>query len=238
MGTVADSRSSMPKNLVILLLPFLLWGCNLSGVAVKMNNNNRPPEGKSGPVGSLSNATTVEIENDWNGYSDITPIVRHYRFNLENTALTGDGHFAIGGYGGYNIHQQYSKKIVVPAPLTQQFLDKLAEAPLVVSKKYKPKFVRRDDFPRVVIKVKAPDREVVFTSRSQGENNAPWQVRVKKNKLTEYYVSNSPIPGLAMDILQPQIDHPGLEEAINKTRSMLPVKAAAVPKAEQINTVK
>jgi hypothetical protein len=232
MGTVADNRSSMSRNFVIFLLPLLLWGCNLSGVAVK-RNNDRPLEGKpSGPVGSLNNATTVEIENDWNGYSDITPIVRHYRFKLENTALTGDGNFAIGGYGGYNIHQQYSKKIVVPATLTQQFLDKLAEAPLILSKKYKPKFVRRDDFPRVVIRVKAPDREVVFSSRSQGENNAPWQVRVKRNKVTEYYVSNSPIPGLALDILKPQIDHPGLDTAISKTRSMLPIKAATVPKTE------
>jgi hypothetical protein len=82
-----------------------------------------------------------------------------------------------------------------------------------------------------VIRVKAPDREVVFTSRSQGDKNSPWQVRVKKNKVTEYYVSDSPIPGLAMDLLKPQIDHPGLEEAINKTRGVVPVKTAAVPTA-------
>ncbi len=243
MGTVADTRSSMARIFVIFLLPLLLSGCNLSGVAVKMNNSNRPPEGKpSGSVGSLSNATNVEIDNDWNGYSDITPIVRHYRFKLENTALNGalngDGHFAIGGYGGYNIHQQYSKKIVVPADLTQKFLDKLATAPLVVSKKYKPKMVRRDDFPRVMIKVKAPDREVVFSSRSQGEKNSPWQVRVKKNKVTEYYVSDSPIPGLAIDLLRPQIDHPGLEEAINKARGGLPVKTAAVPTKAKPNMPK
>lgn len=231
MGTVADPRSSMSKIFVIFLLPLLLSGCNLSGVAVKMNSNkNHPIEGQpSEPVGSLSNATTVEIDNDWNGYSDITPIVRHYRFKLENATLTGDGNFAIGGYGGYNIHQQYSKKILVPADLTQQFLAKLAETPLVVSRKYKPKMVRRDDFPRVVIKVKTPDREVVFSSRSQGEKNAPWQVRVKKNKVTEYYVSDSQIPGLAMDLLKPQIDHPGLEEAINKTRGVSPVKTSTIP---------
>ncbi len=229
MGTVADTRSSMSKIFVIFLLPLLLSGCNLSGVAVK-TNNTPPPEGQpSGAVGSLSNATTVEIDNDWNGYSDITPIVRHYRFKLEDTALAGDGHFAIGGYGGYNIHQQYSKKIVVSAALTKQFLDKLATAPLVISRKYKPKMVRRDDFPRVVIRVKALDREVVFSSRSQGEKNSPWQVRVKKNKVTEYYVSDSLVPGLAIDLLRPQIDHPGLEEAINKTRGVSPVKTAAMP---------
>lgn len=230
MGTVADTRSSMPKFFVISLLPFLLSACSLSDVAVKMNGNNRSLEGQPGGlVGRLSNAVNVEIDNDWNGYSDITPIVRHYRFKLENTALSGDGHFAIGGYGGYNINQQYSKKIVVPAALTQRFLDKLATTPLVTSRKYKPKMVRRDDFPRVVIRVKSPDREVVFTSRSQGEKNSPWQVRIKKNKVTEYYVSDSLIPGLAIDLLRPQIDHPGLEEAINRTRKVLPVKTAAVP---------
>lgn len=233
MGTVADLQSSMPRNFVVFSLPVLLTGllsgCNLSEVAVKMGNSNLAEGKPSGSVGSLSSATSVEIENDWNGYSDITPIVRHYRFKLENAALTGDGHFAVGGYGGYNIREQYSKKIVVPAPLSQQFLDKLATAPLVASRKYKPKMPRRDDFPRVVIKVKAPDREVVFISKSQGENNAPWQVRVKKNKVTEYFVSDSPIPGLAMDMLKPQIDHPGLDAAINKNRSILPVKAATVP---------
>jgi hypothetical protein len=235
MGTVADIDSSMLRIFVVFPLPVLLIsllsGCNSSGVIGKKVGNNLPAVSQpNGPVGSLNSATSVEIENDWNGYSDITPIVRHYRFKLENTALTGDGHFAIGGYGGYNINQQYSKKIVIPAALTQQFLAKLATAPLVASKKYQPKFVRRDDFPRVMIKVKAPDREVVFTSRSQGEKNAPWQVRVKKNKVTEYYVSNSPIPGLAMDLLKPQIDHPGLDGAINKTRSMLPVKTVMSPK--------
>jgi hypothetical protein len=234
MGTVTDSPSSMPKNFVVFLLPLLLFGCKLPEVAA---NFNRPVEGKqSGLVGSLSNASVVEIENDWNGYSDITPIVRHYRLKMENAGLAGDGHFAVGGYGGYNIHQQYSKKIVIPTALSQQFLSKLAEAPLVTSQKYKPKFLRRDDFPRIMIRVKAPDREVVFFSRSQGEKNAPWQVRVKKNKVTEYYVSDSQIPGLAMDMLKAQIDHPGLDAAINKNRAVqlpksniTPVKAATVP---------
>jgi hypothetical protein len=242
MGTVADIRSSMARIFGFFALPVLLTGllcgCNLAQVAVKSNSNLLTANKPSDSVGSLNNAMSVEIENDWNGYSDITPIVRHYRFKLENTALTGDGHFAIGGYGGYNIHQQYSKKIVVPPALTEQFLAKLATAPLARSKKYQPKFVRRDDFPRVVIRVKAVDREVVFTSRSQGENNAPWQVRVKKNKVTEYYVSNSPIPGLAIDMLKPQIDHPGLDAAISKNRSILPVKTATVPTTPRLNTPK
>jgi hypothetical protein len=237
MGTVADCRSSMfSRNFVVFLLPLVLFGCKVPQVAT---NFNRPPEGKpSGPVGSLGNASVVEIENDWNGYSDITPIVRHYRFKVDDTGLAGEGHFAIGGYGGYNIRQQYSKKILIPAPLTQQFLTKLAEAPLVTTRKYKPRFVRRDDFPRVTIRIKAPDREVVFFSRSQGEQNAPWQVRVKKNKVIEYYVSDSPIPGLAMDLLRPQIDHPGLDAAINKTRAVLPVKAATVPMTPSPNAPK
>jgi hypothetical protein len=236
MGTVADCRLSMSRNFVVFLLPLVLFGCKVPQVAA---NFDRFPEGKpSGPVGSLSNASVVEIENDWNGYSDITPIVRHYRFTVDDTGLAGEGHFAIGGYGGYNIRQQYSKKILIPAPLTQQFLSKLAEAPLVTTHKYKPKFVRRDDFPRVTIRIKAPDREVVFFSRSQGEQNAPWQVRVKKNKVIEYYVSDSPVPGLAMDLLRPQIDHPGLDAAINKNRVVLPVKAATVPVTPSANTPK
>jgi hypothetical protein len=234
MGTVADRRSSMPRNLIIFLLPFLLFGCNIPEVA---KNLSRPPEGKpTGPVGALVNVSAVEIENDWNGYSDITPIVRHYRFKLENAGLTGDGHFAIGGYGGYNIRQQYNKKITVPAELTQQFLNKLATVPLVSSRKYKRKMMRRDDFPRITIRIKSPDRDVTFFSDSQGDHNAPWQVRVKKNKVTEYFVSDSQIPGLAMDLLKAQIDHPGLDAAINKNRGGTVVKAANVSTATPLPT--
>jgi hypothetical protein len=216
----------MRQFLTIAILPLLLFGCKLP----QSVSNKSPNEGKPGGlVGSLSNASIVEIKNDWNGYSDITPIVRHYRFNKTAAGLDGNGNFAVGGHGGYNIRQDYSKKITIPPALTDQFFQKLAESPLTISRKYKPKFVRRDDFPYISIYVKMPDREVTFTSKSQGDHNAPWQVRVKKNKVTEYYVTNSPLPGVALDLIKPQIDHPGLDIAINKMRNPAPLKAASKP---------
>jgi hypothetical protein len=216
----------MRKNLIIVLLPLCLFGCQVPQSVVSKSTEGQ----SSGIVGNLAATTVVEIKNDWNGYSDITPITRHYRFNKTGETLNGNGNFAVGGHGGYNIRQEYSKKITIPAALTQEFFQKLGESPLVMSRKYKPKFVRRDDFPNISIYLKTADREVTFTSRSQGDHHAPWQVRIKKNKVTEYYVTNSPVPGVALDLIKTHIDHPGLDVAINKLRNPELVKAANKPK--------
>jgi len=48
---------------------------------------------------------TVEIHNDWNEYSDITPILRRYKLRIKQQKLVGHADIAVGGYGAVGVHQ-------------------------------------------------------------------------------------------------------------------------------------
>jgi len=48
---------------------------------------------------------TVEIHNDWNEYSDITPILRHYKLRIKQQKLVGHADISVGGYGAVGVHQ-------------------------------------------------------------------------------------------------------------------------------------
>jgi hypothetical protein len=182
-------------------------------VSVKPEQTDTVPTSKLG-------VTSVEIKNDWNGYSDITPIVRHYKFLPQDEGLEGNGNFAVGGYGGYGIQQQYTKKIAIDPTLTQQFLQTLAATKITKSDRYNPRRDHNDDYPDITIRIKTPSREVTFASRSQGEQNIPWQVQIKTKGKVESFISNSPNPAEALDLLKEQIDHPGLEQAIRRANAV------------------
>jgi hypothetical protein len=188
---------------------------NLGGVVANQSIASSPPTGNLG-------VAMVEIKNDWNGYSDITPIIRHYRLLPQGNGLGGNGNFAVGGYGGYGIQQQYTKKITIDSTLTQKFLQTLAETKITKSNRYNPHRDHSDDYPDISIYIKTADREVTFASRSQGTQNIPWQVRIKTKGKVESFVSNSPNPAQALVLLQAQIDHPGLEQAIAKQQKIKP----------------
>jgi hypothetical protein len=162
----------------------------------------------------LHQATLVQIKNDWNGYSDITPIVRHYKLKPQASGMAGNGHFAVGGYGAYHIHQQYTKRISIPDPITRQFFQKLSETKMQHSSKYQPVRSHSDDYPAVTIQVTTPQQEITFFSNSQGQHYIPWQIKTKGTT----YISNSAAPAEALLLLQPYIDHPGLEQVISKRR--------------------
>jgi hypothetical protein len=158
----------------------------------------------------------VEIKNDWNGYSDITPILRHYRLLPKGDGLEGNGSFAVGGHGGYGIKQQHIKKIAIDPTLTQKFLQTLSTTKITRSDRYNPHRDHRDDYPDITIYIKTADREVTFASRSQGPQNIPWQVRIKTKGKVESFVTSSTNPAQALASIKTQIDHPGLEQAIEK----------------------
>jgi hypothetical protein len=179
----------------------------------------------------LHTATLVQIKNDWNGYSDITPIVRHYKLKPTGGGLAGNGHFAVGGYGAYNIRQQYTKRITIPAPIAQQFFRQLGETKMQQSTHYQPIKNRSDDYPAITIQIVTPRQEVTFFSSSQGKNYVPWQIKTKQAT----YISNSATPAAALAILKPYIDHPGLEQVINKRRQP---KSPQSPFPKPLNLVK
>jgi hypothetical protein len=173
----------------------------------------------------------VEIKNNWNGYSDITPILRHYKFLPKGDGLEGNGSFAVGGHGGYGIQQQYTKKIAIDPTLTQKFLQTLSATKITKSDRYSPRRDHRDDYPDITIHIKTADREVTFATRSQGPQNIPWQVRIKTKGKVESFVTNSANPSQALMSIKAQIDHPGLEQAIAKHNKP---KTKTSPKPSQV----
>jgi hypothetical protein len=170
-------------------------------------------------------AETVEIYNDWNGYSDITPILRHYKLRLKQQELAGNAHIAVGGYGAAGIHQQQTTRVKIPAVVTTKFLDTLSKTPLQVGK-YKPVMERTDDYPSIKIQVKIfgsgvpleHQKQIIFSSQSQAKNYIPWKITVRQNNTMTEYISNSPLPAQALQVLSPYLDRPNINQIIDRRR--------------------
>ncbi len=170
------------------------------------------------PLPSLSMVMTgemVEIQNDWNGYSDITPILRHSKLRLQNGELIGNAHIAVGGYGAAGIHQQATTKVKIPAAVTAKFLTMLTKTPIKTGI-YKPIIVHTDDYPHIRIVVKFKQGQAIFSSESQGVNNIPWKVTVGREDPTNDYVTNSNLPAQALKLLDPYLDNSGIDRIIER----------------------
>lgn len=211
-------QATIPGKLFICLSFLLLYGCQVESSNKKVTQSATPPSPSLISLPQLGAATVVNIKNDWNGYSDITPIERHYQFKNSAGGLFGDGYFAVGGYGAYNIRQQYTKKIVIPALVTRQFLQKLSETKVYSTSKYQPIQKRHDDYPAITIQIITSERQVKFFSSSQGQDHIPWQIKIKEKNQEKIYASASAAPAAALLLLKPYIDHPGLDDVINKRR--------------------
>ena len=165
----------------------------------------------------MMQAQTVEIHNDWNGYSDITPILRHYKLRIEQQKLVGNAYIAVGGYGAAGVHQQQTTRLAIPAAVTTKFLTMLANTPLQVGT-YKPEIARTDDYPSIKIQLKRDRQEVIFSSQSQSNNYVPWKVIVIQAHSTTEYISNSPLPAQALRLLDPYVSRHGIEQIIQRRR--------------------
>lgn len=202
--------SKKPSPLLFLLL---LAGCTHPQVnSTQLQVLTSPPN-----LTKVMKAQTVEIHNDWNGYSDITPILRHAKLRLEQQQLVGNAYIAVGGYGAGGIRQQQTTKVKIPAAVTTKFLTTLSKTP-VKTGIYQPRIDHTDDYPSVKIKIKIDRQEIIFRSESQGVDRIPWQVTVKENNTTKNYISNSPLPAQALRILSPMIDRPGIDQIILRRR--------------------
>jgi hypothetical protein len=156
---------------------------------------------------------TVEIRNDWHGYSDITPVLRHYKLRLEHQQLAGNAYIAVGGYGIAGIRQQRTNKVKIPAAVVTKFLTTLSKTPLEVGA-YQPLINRPDNYPAIEIKVRSDRQQVIFSSRSQRVDRIPWKITVIENKITKEYISNSTIPNQAFHILNSSLDQSGVDGII------------------------
>jgi hypothetical protein len=203
----------MSKKPSPLLLLLFLAGCtHPAGNSTQLQALTSPPN-----LIKVMQAQTVEIQNDWNGYSDITPILRHAKLRLEQQKLVGNAYIAVGGYGAGGIRQQQTTKVKIPATVTTKFLTALSKTPFKTGV-YRPKIDHTDDYPSVKIKIKIDRQEIIFRSESQGTDRIPWKVTVKENNTTKEYISNSPLPAQALRMLSPMIDRPGIDQIILRRR--------------------
>jgi hypothetical protein len=200
------------KRLPLLLLLLSCGSCTKSRVdpPAIVQQQPSPPN-----LALVKQATIVEIHNDWHGYSDITPILRHYKLHLKQQELVGNAHVAIGGYGAAGVRQQKTTRVKIPAAVTTKFLDTLAKTPLKVGK-YQPKIVRSDDYPQIKIQVRVDRRQTIFSSESQGVGNAPWRVTIREGNTTQEYISNSTVPAQALKVFAPYLDVPGINQIIQR----------------------
>ncbi len=206
----------MSNKLSSLLLLLLCGGC--SSISVNPNPVEPPQVLAALPtLATIQQATTVEIRNDWNGYSDITPVLRHYKLKLDRQQLVGNAYIAVGGYGAAGIRQQHTTKIKIPAPIVSKFLATLSKTPLQAGT-YRPVLAKKDDYPAIEIKIKSKKQQVTFSSKSQGVDQIPWQISITENNHTKEYLSNSSLPAQAFRILNPSLDQSGVDQIIHRRR--------------------
>jgi hypothetical protein len=199
------------KSLLLLLICGSCTHSPIEGAAQSQPLKRLPS------LATVLQANTVEIHNDWNGYSDITPILRHYKLRLEQQKLIGNAHVAVGGYGAAGINQQQTTKIAIPAAVSAKFLATLSKTPIQVGN-YQPKIDRQDDYPSIQIKLQIDRQQVIFSSQSQSSNYVPWKVTIKQDNRTTAYISNSALPAQALQILNPYLDLPGIDRIIQRRR--------------------
>jgi hypothetical protein len=205
-----------------LLLLLLCSSCKQSRVEPAVPIQIQPP---LPDLALVTQGETVEIQNDWNGYSDITPILRHYKLRWQNRELVGNAHIAVGGYGAAGIHQQATTKVKIPAAIATQFLSMLAKTPLK-SGSYKPFIKHTDDYPSVTIQVKVKQQLVIFSSQSQGVGRVPWKVSIRSLPMKANpsgithadYISNTDVPTQALKLFSPYLDNPGIDSIIQRRR--------------------
>jgi hypothetical protein len=202
----------MYKKLSPLLLLLLCSSCTRS---VQTAASSPDKQSQLPSLAMVMEGKTVEIQNDWNGYSDITPIIRRYKLQLQNGELVGNSHMAVGGYGAAGIRQQVTTKVKIPAVVTAQFLATLAKTPLT-SGVYKPTIVRTDDYPHIMIVIKSAKQQAIFRSESQGDNHTPWKVVVGEEDPRKNYITNSDLPTQALKLLNPYLDNPGISAIIKR----------------------
>jgi hypothetical protein len=205
----------MCKKLSPFLLLLLCSSCTQSRVEPAVPIQIQPPLPS---LAIVTQGETVEIQNDWNGYSDITPILRHYKLRWQNKELVGNAHIAVGGYGAAGIHQQATTKVKIPAAIASQFLSTLAKTPLK-SGRYKPLIKHTDDYPSVTIRVKVKQQLMIFSSQSQGVSRAPWKVSIQSSTTHTDCISNTDFPTQALKVLSPYLDNPGIDRIIQRRRN-------------------
>ena len=169
--------------------------------------------------GLLARARLVSIKDWWTGYSAIAPIGQDFELRPGPKGFAGTARFSVGSGKGPGYAEV---DISVPPRAVRKFFRLIATARLERGE-YVPYFSHTDDFPSIEILLELPSGELVFSSRSQGVDRAPWRCEVRG----ETYTINSGTPMTALDALRPYLRRDTLDEVI----SAIPTEGPVISRA-------
>lgn len=159
------------------------------------------------PAIRLDDVASIEIHDDWTGFSPMAPIKAHYSLRRSGGGLKGRASFSIGGYSGHPRSAQ--AQISVPRSTAAKFVKLLVASPLTLGK-YRPRLTVTDGYPSISITVKTKKTKeptLVFHTESQGATHVPWGLRIGG----EAYTITSPEPARALKMISPYLKHDVLE---------------------------
>ena len=163
------------------------------------------------PGGPLTQAHSIRIQDNYEGFSPISPVKAHYilKRSQNQKQFTGKASFDVGGRSfPESRRREASVDLTIPFEAVQTFLRMLDSSPLKEGN-YVPPINQGDDYPSFSIKIELELKTgtVVFFTQSQGDDHVPWGVVFKRKE----YVINSDIPTKALDQLKPYLKPDVLE---------------------------
>lgn len=167
----------------------------------------RSAEGALEP-GFLAQARLVSIKDWWTGYSPIAPIGQDFELRPGPKGFVGTGRFSVGSGERPG---RVEVDISVPARAMRKFFRLIATARLEPGE-YDPHWDHTDDFPSIEILLDLPGEKIVFSTKSQGADYAPWKCDLRG----ETYIINSGVPMKALDALRLYLRRDALDEVIRE----------------------
>jgi hypothetical protein len=173
----------------------MLLALTLTAVSIRVGLPDKPAP-KASPLAGLEKTASIFIEDDWMGLSPAAPIEAHYVLYRGKKGFAGKAKFSVAK--GRKPALAATESIAIPSPIVLKFLQTLAASPLKPGK-YQPKIEHTDDYPSLRITLSSANGSIVFFSESQGEEHAPWGLKIKD----EFYTVDSGVPARALNILRP-----------------------------------
>lgn len=162
----------------------------------------------------LAQSMHIYIEDDWIGYSPLSPIQAHTHIapefdenGMRTGAWKGTADFSVSEVGGKGNRKpnKATESVTIPAAQMQAFFEALSKSTVKVGT-YQPRIEHTDDYPRLKIVLVHPSGSVVaFSSQSQGSDHNPWMMSIaaaSSSLPTASYIVPSGAPAQAIQSIE------------------------------------
>jgi hypothetical protein len=154
----------------------------------------------------FNNVKEVRIQYYWDGFSNVTPIIREYRLQLQNGMLVGEGRFSIR-----ILKIKNSSDVSIPQEVVKSFLGVLKTIK-IEDKPCRSGIIMTDNYPYVSITLFTETGHTKIASTSQFEGYVPWCAILQGHQ----YKVDSDIPAQALNILKPYLKRDILDTMIDE----------------------